>query len=85
MTEQHAAAAGLTLTEAGIARLVVQGWTDHEVATSLAIAPRAVETHLTCVFRKLGVQSRTELALLFGAEGPSRRRVGEQFDQQGID
>jgi DNA-binding CsgD family transcriptional regulator len=55
---------GLTLTEAGVARLVAEGRTNTEVAALLAIRPTAVQDHLACVCRKLGVGSRTELVLL---------------------
>ena len=75
----------LTPAEQRIAELVARGSTNREVAAELVVAVHTVEAALTQVYRKLGVQSRTELALLFGAAGPSRRRVGEQFDQQGID
>jgi DNA-binding NarL/FixJ family response regulator len=44
-----------------------------EVASSLVIAVRTVESHLTQVYAKLGVRSRTELArrLLTGSNPPT--------------
>ncbi|WP_036962541.1 response regulator transcription factor, partial [Promicromonospora kroppenstedtii] len=54
----------LTERELDVARLVVQGRTNRQVAASLYVSVRTVEVHLGRVFRKLGVRSRTELAVL---------------------
>jgi DNA-binding CsgD family transcriptional regulator len=53
---------GLTPTELRVANLVVEGHTNREVAAALVVTQRTVETHLTHIYRKLGVRSRTELA-----------------------
>jgi len=42
---------------------VVEGLTNREIAARLFLSPKTIETHLMHVFRKLGVRSRTELAL----------------------
>jgi DNA-binding CsgD family transcriptional regulator len=52
----------LTPTERRIAELVARGKTNKEVAAQLFIAPRTVEGHLTRIYEKLGVRSRSELA-----------------------
>ncbi|WP_242504196.1 helix-turn-helix transcriptional regulator [Promicromonospora panici] len=54
----------LTERELDVARLVVQGRTNRQVAATLYVSVRTVEVHLGRVFRKLGVRSRTELAVL---------------------
>ena len=54
----------LTLREARVARLVAEGLTDEQVAERLAIGVVDVSADLAVVFRKLGLRSRTELALL---------------------
>lgn len=54
----------LTERELDVARLVVQGRTNRQVAASLYVSVRTVEVHLGRVFRKLGVRSRTELTVL---------------------
>lgn len=54
----------LTERELDVARLVVQGRTNRQVAANLYVSVRTVEVHLGRVFRKLGVRSRTELAVL---------------------
>jgi DNA-binding CsgD family transcriptional regulator len=53
---------GLTPAEQRVAELVVRGSTNREVAAALFLAERTVETHLSRVYAKLGVRSRTELA-----------------------
>jgi DNA-binding CsgD family transcriptional regulator len=57
-----AAANGLTPSELRVAQLVAEGRTNREVATALVVTERTVETHLSHIYRKLGVRSRTELA-----------------------
>ena len=57
-------AGGLALTEAErqVAGLVAAGHTNREVAGELYMGLRTVEAHLSAVYRKLGVRSRSELA-----------------------
>ncbi len=55
----------LTPSERRVAELVAEGRTNLEVAAALVVTQRTVETHLSHVFRKLGVRSRTELARRF--------------------
>jgi DNA-binding CsgD family transcriptional regulator len=52
----------LTRTEHDVVRLVAQGLTNAEIGVRLFISRRTVETHLSHVFRKLGLSSRVELA-----------------------
>ena len=53
---------GLTAAERRVAALVVEGRTNREVAAALFLTERTVASHLTHVYAKLGVRSRTELA-----------------------
>jgi DNA-binding CsgD family transcriptional regulator len=53
---------GLTPAEQRVAALVAAGRTNREVAAALFVGERTVETHLTHVYAKLGIRSRTELA-----------------------
>jgi DNA-binding CsgD family transcriptional regulator len=52
----------LTPTERQIAQLVADGKTNKEVAATLVVSDRTVESALTQIYRKLDVRSRTELA-----------------------
>ena len=51
----------LTPTEQRVAELVGSGRTNFEVAEALFIGVRTVESHLTRIYRKLGVRSRAQL------------------------
>jgi DNA-binding CsgD family transcriptional regulator len=53
---------GLTAAERRVAVLVAEGRTNREVAAALFLGERTVASHLTHVYAKLGVRSRTELA-----------------------
>jgi DNA-binding NarL/FixJ family response regulator len=52
----------LTASERRVAELVAQGRKNREIAAELVVTPRTVEAHLTRIYAKLGVRSRTELA-----------------------
>jgi predicted ATPase/DNA-binding CsgD family transcriptional regulator len=54
--------AGLTPTELTVARAVADGLSNPQIAERMFISRRTVATHLTSIFRKLGVSSRAELA-----------------------
>lgn len=51
--------AGLSAREVEVLRLVAQGLTDAQVAEQLVISPRTVNWHLSVIYSKLGVSSRT--------------------------
>jgi predicted ATPase/DNA-binding CsgD family transcriptional regulator len=51
--------AGLTAREAEVLRLVAQGLTDAQVAEKLIVSRRTVSTHLTAIYGKLGVNTRS--------------------------
>lgn len=57
-----AAPAVLTRRETEIARMAADGRTDREIADSLVVSVRTVESHLASAYRKLGIRSRRELA-----------------------
>ena len=53
---------GLTAAERRVAVLVAAGRTNREVAAELFLSERTVAGHLTRIYGKLDVRSRTELA-----------------------
>jgi DNA-binding CsgD family transcriptional regulator len=52
----------LTQTEERVAKLVAEGRTNREIADALFVTVNTVEWHLSRIYRKLGVRSRSELA-----------------------
>jgi DNA-binding CsgD family transcriptional regulator len=52
----------LTPQEQAVARLVATGRTNREVAAELLLSVKTVEVHLTRIYAKLGVSSRSQLA-----------------------
>lgn len=53
----------LTIRERDIIAKVLTGCTNREVAQELGISEETVKTHLSSIFRKIGVSNRLELAL----------------------
>ena len=51
--------ASITTREVEVLRLVAQGMTNEQVANQLFISPRTVNTHLTSIFGKIGVSTRS--------------------------
>lgn len=76
-TGERSAERLLTAHELHIARLAVAGGSYKSIAAELFLSPRTVETHLSAIYRKLGLRNRAELAaasqrdatLLGGAPG----------------
>ena len=52
---------GLTPAQQRVAELVAAGMSNREIASMLYMSLRTVETHLTKVYRELGVRSRSQL------------------------
>ena len=52
----------LTAQEQAVSALVARGMTNKEVAASMMLSTKTVQFHLTRVYSKLGVRSRSELA-----------------------
>jgi DNA-binding CsgD family transcriptional regulator len=61
----------LTASERRIAELAVEGLTNREIAEHLFVTARTVEGHLTHVFQKLDIASRTDLPARLRAAGPA--------------
>jgi DNA-binding NarL/FixJ family response regulator len=51
----------LSTREREVVRDIIQGLTNHEIATRLGISEKTVKTHLSTVFRKLHIRRRVDL------------------------
>ena len=54
----------LTPTERRIAELVAEGLKNRQIAETMFVSVATVEAHLTRIYRKLQIRSRTELTRL---------------------
>ena len=61
------AMAALTVSERRVALRAADGLSNREIAEELVVTVKAVEWHLSRVYRKLGISSRTRLAGALGA------------------
>ena len=62
VAERSRSAGPLSRREMEVASLVAEGATNAQVAGSLFISERTVESHLASIFNKLGVDSRLQVA-----------------------
>jgi DNA-binding CsgD family transcriptional regulator len=62
--------ASLTNTESGIARLIADGKSNPEIAHTLFLSRRTVETHVSHILAKLGQRSRVDITRLAAAHPP---------------
>ena len=60
--QAHSGWDSLTPTETKVAALVVEGLSNPEIATKLLLSRRTVATHVSHILRKLGVNSRIDIA-----------------------
>lgn len=61
----HASDFPLTLRQTDVLRLLSEGYSNHEIATALAIAEGTVKVHVNAAFRILGVHNRVSAASAF--------------------
>jgi len=57
----HLASYGVTVREAEIILEVSKGFTNKEVASKLFVTEKTIKFHLTNIFKKLSVKSRSQL------------------------
>jgi DNA-binding CsgD family transcriptional regulator len=60
----------LTAQELQVAQLIAEGATNREAAAALFVTPKTIETHLSHVYRKVGVRSRVELSRRLAVGSP---------------
>jgi DNA-binding NarL/FixJ family response regulator len=61
----------LTPREIDVLRATARGLSNKEIARELALAEVTVKLHLSAIFRKIGVRSRTEAAMMAAKAGLS--------------
>jgi DNA-binding NarL/FixJ family response regulator len=54
---------GLTKREDEIVKLIIQGYSNKQIANKLSISNQTVKNHLVNVFNKLGISNRLNLVL----------------------
>ncbi len=57
----------LSPTELTIAEIVSKGFNNHDAAAMVFRTEKTVKFHLTNIYRKLGIKSRTQLAVLWAS------------------
>ena len=68
----------LTPGERRVADLVATGLSNRAVAEALFVTVKAVEAHLSKVYRKLGIARRAELAGVLAGDGPGELEAAEE-------
>ena len=61
--------AGLSKREAEVLGLLAAGLTNKELATRLHVSVRTVDTHVSSIYRKVGVRGRVEAVAFAMAHG----------------
>jgi DNA-binding CsgD family transcriptional regulator len=66
----------LTPSERRVAQMATEGQTNREIAQALFVTPKTVETHLSHVYRKLGIQARSQLPEAWSASSNRASGLG---------
>jgi DNA-binding NarL/FixJ family response regulator len=66
----------LTARERELVNLVAAGAANKDIARRLTISVKTVKTHMTSIFRKLGLSTRLELAVAVGRSAAPQTKVG---------
>ena len=66
----------LTARERELVDLVAAGAANKDIARRLTISVKTVKTHMTSIFRKLGLSTRLELAVAVGRSAAPQTKVG---------
>jgi DNA-binding CsgD family transcriptional regulator/uncharacterized protein YciI len=61
---------GLSAHEHRVARMMLEGLTNRQIAERFVVSPRAVEQHITRIYRKLSISRRAQLALALSGSAP---------------
>lgn len=72
---------GFSGRQADVLRLLIEGKANKEICRRLALSESTVKTHLAAIFRKLGVNNRTQAVVAVAKSGWSLPR--QTFSQKG--
>lgn len=75
----------LTARELDVAALLAEGRTNAEISTELFVSIKTVKSHVSHVLTKLGLTSRTQVALLVQRAGPQAAERGYPSSDQSKD
>lgn len=64
LSKEEQGGSDLTSRELAVLNLVVDGKTNNQIGVTLGISAKTVEKHLHAIFRKMGVASRVEAAIM---------------------
>lgn len=73
----------LTAAERRAARLAAEGLTNREIAETLVLSEKTIESHMASCFRKLGIRSRTQLTAALGGDERAVGALAEHDELQG--
>src|SRR4051812_7830051 len=71
--KQDPAMARLTLHEQRILELIGEGLTNRQIASRLSLAEKTVKNYVSSMLAKLGLESRTQAAILIARQGSQER------------
>ncbi len=73
----------LSNAELRVKELVIKGWSNQDVAKDLVLTEKTIKFHLTNIYKKLGVSSRSELIAqeLGGSVKKEKEVLMENLDQ----
>ncbi len=54
----------LTARERDVLKLIAKGYSNAEIAKKLFISPHTVKNHVSNIYRKMGMDDRTQVALM---------------------
>jgi len=66
---------GLTPAQTRVAELVATGLSNQEIANTLYMSTRTVESHLTKIYREYGVRSRAQLVAALAMKGDDKKHA----------
>ncbi len=75
----------LTTSERRVAELAAEGLKNREIAQTLFVTPKTVETHLRAIFRKLDITARTELPQALRPDQPAPAVLRPAVTQEAAD